>query len=47
MKQRVADALQIVGALMFAVAGFAVNDFLGCLLLAVALVVAGVVVERS
>lgn len=47
MKQRVADVLQVVGAALFVVAGSTINATVGWYSAMVALVVAGVVVERS
>lgn len=47
MKQRVADALQVAGAACFVVAGSSVSVTVGLYSAVVALVVAGVVVERS
>jgi hypothetical protein len=47
MRQWIADALQITGAAAFAGMGFTVNLTAGLVTLAVALVAAGVVVERS
>jgi hypothetical protein len=47
MKQRVADALQLSGAAVLVVAGASISATVGLYSAVVALVVAGVVVERS
>jgi hypothetical protein len=47
MKQRVADALQILGAVGLVVAAGAVSLILGLLVGAVLAIIAGVVLERS
>lgn len=47
MKQRVADALQIVGAVGLVVAAAAVSLLFGLVVGAVLAIVAGVVLERS
>jgi hypothetical protein len=47
MKQRLADAVQLVAAATFSLAGFTVNVTAGLVATSIALAVAGVVVERS
>jgi hypothetical protein len=47
MRQRVADIVQLAAAPVFALAGFTVNVTVGLVATSVALVVVGVVVERS
>lgn len=47
MKQRLADVVQLVAAATFSLAGFTVNVTVGLVMTSVALVAAGVVMERS
>lgn len=47
MRQRVADALQLAGAAVFVAAGSTISLTVGLYSAVVALVAAGVVVERS
>jgi hypothetical protein len=47
MRQRIADALQLVGAGLFVVAGTTINWTVGLYSAGAAMVVAGVVMERS